>query len=71
MLAEKYQNVFQEIVIAKCLSNLHSTLCTGDGHEYRAHCFPKVIRSSLVNGRLPLGNGHIVVGKQGMTRELI
>lgn len=67
LLAEQYSNVFQEVVVAKSLSNFHATICSSQGHEYRAHCFPKVFRSSLVNGSVPFESGPIYVGKQGMT----
>ena len=53
MLPEYYQNVFQEIIIAKSLSTIHSTICNAQGHEYRVHCFPKVYQTSLVNGKMP------------------
>lgn len=50
---ELYQDVYQEIVIVKLLSNLHQTVCDGDGHEFQAHSFPRVFRTRIVHGDIP------------------
>ena len=54
MQQEKLYNVFQEIVIVKLLSNLHATQCNHQGFEFRAHCFPKVYQTCVVDGAIPL-----------------
>ena len=51
---EPYHGVFQEIVISNALSNLHSVICNSQMYEFRAHCFPKVFKTSLVCGNIPL-----------------
>ncbi|KAJ6225806.1 hypothetical protein RDWZM_004351 [Blomia tropicalis] len=53
LLEEHYGNVFQEIVIVKCLSNMHITQCNINGHSFRVHCFPKIYQTGLVTGRIP------------------
>ena len=50
---ELYQDVFQEIVIIKLLSNLHETVCDAFGYEYQAHTFPRIYKTRVVHGEIP------------------
>lgn len=47
---EVYSNVFQETVICKALSNLHSITVNRRGHEFKVHAFAKVFKMSMVTG---------------------
>lgn len=50
---ELYSDVYQEIVITKSLSNLHSITCDQHGYEYQAHSFPKIYSTKIVHGEIP------------------
>jgi hypothetical protein len=44
---ESFEEVYNEVMISKTLSNLHRTSVN------RAHCFPQILFVKLVSGRIP------------------
>ena len=46
-------DVFNEIMVSKCLSNLHITTVDYMGHQYLSHTFPRIVSTRLVQGCIP------------------